>query len=255
MTGHPEPGTPADGPGSGGPLPGDAAARAADPRDADALPGDRDALPAEAFADGFAGTLTPGIRPAVLVVDMMRAYYEPGSPFCLPSDESVQAAAEVLGAARQAGVPVLHTVVRYGPDGVDGGVFLRKVPALRLLIGDTPLGEPMPQVAPQAGEPVVVKQYASAFFGTTLASTLHALGVDTVVIVGVSTSGCVRASALDALQHGFVPLVVREAVGDREPAVHDASLYDLQAKYAEVVSLATATAYLAAHVPQGQPPE
>ncbi|USQ81521.1 isochorismatase family protein [Ornithinimicrobium faecis] len=196
------------------------------------------------FADGFAGSLTPGARPAVLVVDMMRAYFEPESPFCLPDDGCVQAASEVLVAARAAGVPVLHTLVRYGPDGVDGGVFVRKVPALRLLIGESELGQPMPAVAPLPGEPVVIKQYASAFFGTSLASTLQSLRVDTVVILGVSTSGCIRATAVDALQHGFVPLVVREAVGDREPAVHDASLYDLQAKYAEVISLTDTTAYL-----------
>lgn len=196
------------------------------------------------FAEGFAGSLTPGDRPAVLVVDMMRAYFEPASPFCLPEDGCVPAAAEGLVAARAAGVPVLHTLVRYGPDGVDGGAFVRKVPALRLLIGESELGQPMPAVAPHPGEQVVIKQYASAFFGTSLASTLQSLRVDTVVILGVSTSGCIRATAVDALQHGFVPLVVREAVGDREPAVHDASLYDLQAKYAEVVSLTDATAYL-----------
>jgi maleamate amidohydrolase len=89
-----------------------------------------------------------------------------------------------------------------------------------------------------------MKQYASAFFGTSLASTLTSHGVDTLVIAGVSTSGCVRASALDACQHGFVPLVVREAVGDRHAAPHEASLFDLQAKYAEVVSLAFAEQYL-----------
>lgn len=197
------------------------------------------------FADGFAGSLRPGRAPAVLVIDMMRAYFDPDSPFCLPDQRSVDAAAEVLAAARKAGVPVLHTLVRYGPGGVDGGIFLQKVPALRLLIGQSPLGEPMPATAPLPDETVVVKQYASAFFGTTLASTLRTLGVDTVLLLGVSTSGCVRATAVDALQHGFVPLIVREAVADREPAVHDASLYDLQAKYAEVVSLGEATAYLA----------
>jgi maleamate amidohydrolase len=89
-----------------------------------------------------------------------------------------------------------------------------------------------------------MKQYASAFFGTSLASTLTALGVDTLVIAGVSTSGCVRASALDACQHGFVPLVVREAVGDRHAAPHEATLFDLQAKYAEIVSLGFAGQYL-----------
>lgn len=197
------------------------------------------------FAAGFAGPLRPGKTPAVLVIDMMRAYFEKDSPFCLPDEGCVDAAAEVLAVAREAGVPVVHTLVRYGPDGVDGGIFLRKVPALRLLIGHSPLGEPMPAVAPLSEETVVVKQYASAFFGTSLASTLRSLRVDTVLILGVSTSGCVRASAVDALQHGFVPLVVREAVGDREQPVHDASLYDLQAKYAEVITRSDATTYLA----------
>jgi nicotinamidase-related amidase len=98
-----------------------------------------------------------------------------------------------------------------------------------------PLGEIMPQITPGEHEIVIVKQYASAFFGTTLAATLNALGVDTVIITGVSTSGCVRATAVDALQHGFVPLVVRQAVGDRDPGPHESALFDLQAKYAEVV--------------------
>jgi maleamate amidohydrolase len=91
---------------------------------------------------------------------------------------------------------------------------------------------------------VITKQYASAFFGTSLGSTLTALGVDTVIISGLSTSGCVRASAVDAVQHGFIPVVVREAVGDRDPAPHEANLFDLQAKYADVVSLAETQSYL-----------
>lgn len=196
------------------------------------------------FAEGFAGALTPGKRPVVVAVDMMSAYFDPDSPFCLPDDGCLGAAAQVIAAARTAAVPVIHTIVRFGAGGMDGGIFLRKVPALRLLIGDSPLGQLMPQVDREPDELVLVKQYASAFFGTTLAPILQSLGADTVVLVGVSTSGCIRASAVDALQHGFVPLVVREAVGDREPAVHEASLYDLQAKYAEVISLTEATTYL-----------
>ncbi|GAB1511221.1 isochorismatase family protein [Actinophytocola sp. KF-1] len=195
--------------------------------------------------EGFDGRLTPGRRPAVIAVDLMRAYFEEGSPLCLPSRDCLDAASRVLAAARAHGVPVLHTRVAFGPGGVDGGVFVRKVPALRHLFdGGGPLGELMPEVAPAAGELVLVKQYASAFFGTTLASTLLAQGVDTVVLVGVSTSGCVRASAVDAIQHGFVPLVVRDAVGDRTERTQAANLYDLQAKYAEVVGEADVTAYL-----------
>jgi nicotinamidase-related amidase len=196
------------------------------------------------FADGFAGRLIPGRRPAVLAIDMMRAYFDEQSPFCLPSTSCLDSASRVLAAARATGVLVVHTRVEYGPKGVDAGVFLRKVGGLAQLIGPGPMSELMPQVAPADGELVVVKQYASAFFGTSLASTLVSAGVDTVVVLGVSTSGCVRASAVDALQYGFVPLVVREAVADRDDGPHEANLYDLQAKYAEVLDAQTAVAYL-----------
>lgn len=196
------------------------------------------------FAEGFAGTLSPGRRPVVLAIDLMRAYFDEDSPLCLPSASCLDSASRTIAVAREHHVPVVHTRVEYGPGGVDGGVFFRKVAALNQLVGGGPMNELMPQVAPTDDELVVVKQYASAFFGTTIASTLQAQGVDTVVIVGVSTSGCVRASAVDALQHGFMPLVVRDAVGDRDQGPHEANLYDLQAKYAEVVDEKTAVGYL-----------
>ena len=107
------------------------------------------------------------------------------------------------------------------------------------------LGEPASEVAPEPGEVVVTKQYASAFFGTSLATTLRTMGVDTVVLVGLTTSGCIRASAVDALQHGFVPVVVADAVGDRDRRPHEANLLDLAAKYADVVTEAEAVAALA----------
>ena len=189
----------------------------------------------DGFDDGFDGTLRPGRRPAVLAIDMMRAYFEQASPLCLPSRDCLASGARVLSAARASGVPVIHTRVQFAPDGSDGGVFVRKVRALEQLYGGGPLSELMPEVAPVEGELVITKQYASAFFGTSLASTLVARGIDTVVLVGVSTSGCIRATGVDAVQHGFIPLVVRDAVGDRTPQAHDANLFDLQAKYAEVV--------------------
>ena len=195
-------------------------------------------------AEAFGATLTPGSRPAVLAIDLMRAYFDPASPLFLPADACLHSAARVLEAARAHGVPVVHTRVSYGPGGLDGGVFFRKVPALAHLVGDSPMGELMPQVAPRDDEVVVVKQYASAFFGTSLATTLHARGIDTVVVVGVSTSGCVRASVVDAIQHGFVPLVVEDAVGDRSPDPHRANLHDLRTKYAEIVDEAAAITYL-----------
>jgi maleamate amidohydrolase len=201
-------------------------------------------VPGAGFDEGFAGALRPGRRPVVLAVDLMRAYFDPASPLYLPTRECLASAARVLAAARLNGVPVVHTRVEFAADGSDGGVFVRKVPALQQLFGGGPMSELMPEVAPRDDELVITKQYASAFFGTSLAPTLVARGVDTVVVVGVSTSGCVRATGVDAVQHGFVPLVVRDAVGDRTAQTHDASLFDLQAKYAEVVDEATAVAYL-----------
>ena len=195
---------------------------------------------------GFGSSLAPGQRPALLVIDFVRAYLVEGSPLYAGVEPARAAAQALLEAARRARVPVFHTNVQYQPGGRDGGVFFRKVPALACFeAGARPdLASFAVGLEPIAGETVVTKQYASAFFGTSLASTLTALGVDTLLIAGVSTSGCVRASAVDACQHGFVPLVVRDAVGDRHPAPHDASLFDLQAKYAEVVGLEWAQAYL-----------
>ena len=191
-------------------------------------------------APAFGGRLGWGSRPALLLVDLMRAYFTAGSPLDLGSTAAVDVSARLLAAAREHGVPVIHTAVHYRAGAVDAGLFIRKVAALALLADDQPGGmrELMPQVAPLGDEVVIVKQYASAFFGTSLASTLHALQVDTVVIVGVSTSGCIRASATDALQHGFRPLVVADACADRTQELHRSNLRDLGAKYADVIDSA-----------------
>jgi maleamate amidohydrolase len=146
----------------------------------------------------------------------------------------------VLAAARAANVPVIFTNVVFQAGGLDGGLFYRKVPALKCFDAGSSLGAFPPTLQPGPGELVISKQYASAFFGTSLASTLTAQGIDTLMITGLSTSGCVRATALDALQHGFAPFVIRDACGDRHAAPHEANLFDLQAKYAEVVSEARA---------------
>jgi nicotinamidase-related amidase len=195
---------------------------------------------------GFTNRLGFGRRPALVVVDFCLAYLEPSSPLYAGAEAARDACAELLGAARAAGVPVLHTRVEFEPGGANGGLWFRKVTALSCFERGNALAEPPPSLAPRAGETVVTKQYASGFFGTSLASTLVARQVDTVLIAGVSTSGCVRATALDALQHGFVPVVVREAVADRDPRVHNANLFDLEAKYADVVDLGEVTAYLSA---------
>lgn len=199
---------------------------------------------------GFAGHLPFGQRPALVLVDYVEAYLQPHSPLYAPRFEAaLQSGIRLTAAARAAGIPVVFTCVLYTPGGVDGGIFYRKVPALQVYQQGSALAAFAPALQPQPGEPVVVKQYASAFFGTSLAATLTALGVDTVLIGGFSTSGCVRATTLDAMQHGFVPYVVREACGDRDARPHEANLFDLQAKYAEVVSEAEALGLLAALPP------
>ena len=197
----------------------------------------------------FSGRLGWGTQPALLVVDFVRAYTEPGGPFLLPDPgPAVAATAALLDAARAGGRPVVWTVVRYTAGLTDGGLFVRKVPALAAFAENAGggWGEIAPPLTPRPGEPVVAKQYASAFFGTWLASSLNAVGVDTVVISGVSTSGCIRASATDALNNGFRPLVVRQACADRSVALHENNLADLDAKYADVIDLDEAVDGLAA---------
>ncbi|HEY0939831.1 MAG TPA: isochorismatase family protein [Steroidobacter sp.] len=200
-------------------------------------------------ARGYGGSLQPGVHPALLVIDFVQAYTQPDSPlYAGPDIEGTrQACQDLLALCRSAVVPIVHTNVAYHDGGRDGGVFFRKVPALRIFErgARSPLAEFAPGLSPEHGEVVITKQYASAFFGTTLASTLTALGVDTLLIAGVSTSGCVRATAVDCCQHGFVPLVVRDAVGDRGAGPHEANLFDLQTKYAEVVTLDHVRTYLA----------
>jgi maleamate amidohydrolase len=196
------------------------------------------------YAGAFDGQLAPGRRAALLVVDVVMAYLEPSSPLYAGVEAALASNERLLAGARAAGVPVIFTNVVYRPDGLDGGLFFRKVPALGCFVVGSPLGAFPATMRPQSSELVISKQYPSAFFGTALAPALRVMNVDTLVITGFSTSGCVRASALDALCHGFAPFVVREACGDRHPGPHDASLFDLQAKYAEVVDEARALGIL-----------
>jgi len=196
------------------------------------------------YAGAFDGKLAPGRRPALLIVDMVMAYLTPGSPLALDGASALGAAARLADVARGAGAPVIFTNVVYRAGGRDGGLFYRKVPALKVFQEGSILGEFSATLRPRADELVVTKQYASAFFGTSLASTLRSLDIDTLLIVGFSTSGCVRATALDALQSGFAPFVVRDACADRHASPHEANLFDLQAKYAEVIDEAAAAGIL-----------
>ena len=195
---------------------------------------------------GFSNRLGFGEHPALVVVDFCQAYLDPDSPLYAGVEDAREACIRILAAARNAQIPVLHTRVEFQPGGADGGIFFRKVAALECFVRGNPLGAYGEGLEPADDEVVVVKQYASGFFGTSLASTLTSQGVDTLIITGVSTSGCVRATALDACQHGFIPIVVRDACGDRDQRVHEANLFDLDAKYADVVSEQEVLDFLAA---------
>ncbi|MFM5914906.1 MAG: N-carbamoylsarcosine amidohydrolase [Chakrabartia godavariana] len=192
------------------------------------------------YAGAFDGTLPYGARPALIVIDLVEAYLQPGSPLYAGIEPALDSAVRLVAAARAAGIPVIFTNVAYQKGGADGGVFFRKIPALKVFEEGSPLGAFPAVLSPQVGDLVITKRYASAFFATHLAATLTAQGIDTVMLCGTSTSGCVRATALDACQHGFVPYVVRDACGDRHAGPHEANLFDMQAKFAEVVSAAQA---------------
>ena len=199
----------------------------------------------EVYAKARLGeSVTLGSRPAVLVVDFSCGFTDPECTLGADMTEQVEATKRLLDAARAKGLPVIFTTIGFEPSLKDGGLWLEKVPAL----GDLQIGgrwvEIDPRLEPQEGETIVVKKGASAFFGTNLAAILISQGIDSVVLCGATTSGCVRATAIDLLQYGFPTLVPRECVGDRAQAPHDANLFDIQAKYADVVSVEEALDYV-----------
>ena len=209
------------------------------------MPDDASDLAAR-YSGAFDGRLTFGKRPALIVIDMVKAYFDRASPLYAGVEQALESTHRLLAAARAAGILVIFTNVVFQAGGKDGGLFYKKLPALKCFDAGSPLGAFAEGLVPAASELVITKQYASAFFGTSLASTLAASRVDTLLITGVTTSGCVRATALDAMQYGFAPFVVRDACGDRHAAPHEANLFDLQAKYAEVISEDQAAQFLAA---------
>lgn len=187
-----------------------------------------------------------GRRPALLLVDFVQAYFEPSCDLYARVEDALASAIRVRNAARAAGVPVVYTNVVYQKQALNGGRFYQKAKPLRHFLEGSPMGAWPARLNVSEDELVVSKQYPSAFFGTSLASTLTTWGIDTLLITGLTTSGCVRASCVDACSHGFIPIVVREACGDRHEAPHKANLFDMNAKYADVVSESEAVAYIAA---------
>ena len=193
---------------------------------------------------GIGQNVTLGSRPAVLVVDFSCGFTDPECTLGADMTAEVEATRQLLDAARAKGLPVVFTTIGYEPSLKDGGLWLQKVPSL----GDLQVGgrwvEIDPRLEPREDETIVLKKGASAFFGTNLASILISQQIDSVILCGATTSGCVRATAIDLLQYGFPTLVPRECVADRAQAPHDANLFDIQAKYADVVPLDDVLAYV-----------
>jgi len=190
-------------------------------------------------ASGFGNALGFGKRPCLLIVDTVMAYLEKQSPLYAGVEAELRAIEELLQGARATSIPRILTNVRYQAKGRDGGLFYKKIKALACFDAGNPLGAFPQSISPRDDELVITKQYASAFFGTSLAATLNTIGCDCLIICGYTTSGCIRATALDALQNGFIPIVVEQACGDRDADIQAANLFDLQAKYADVLSLKT----------------
>ena len=199
---------------------------------------------------GFGERQGAGRRPALLVIDMSLGFTSPDSPLVCDLDDVVEAIRRLLEAARVKGLPVVFTTVSYGEgDRVVAKAFIDKVPILLTLAEGSAFTEIDPRLAPRPEEPVLNKLFASAFFGTPLQSLLAAHGCDSVIVTGASTSGCVRATAVDVLQNGYRLMIPREAVGDRNPAAHEQALYDVDAKYGDVISLDEVLAAIAASEP------
>ena len=194
---------------------------------------------------GFGQKIGFGARPALIVIDIINAFTDTSMPLGAPLDPQVAAIQPLIAVAHERKVPVIFSTVMYhDAEFKDAGIWGLKMGGTTTLKAGTPAVEVDKRLDFGPDDSLLVKKYASCFFGTDLISRLTSRNVDTLIITGCTTSGCVRATAVDAVQTGLRPMVVREAVGDRSVAAHDQSLFDLQAKYADVVSLDETLQYL-----------
>ena len=186
-------------------------------------------------AQSFGGRVGIGSRPALCIVDFVNGFIDPKVFGGGNIAEAVANTLGLLAAARRGGLPVAFTRVVYSEDGRDHGAFIRKVPALAKLTERAPDGQIVPELAPHLGELILRKTQPSAFFGTGYAENLRQQGIDTVIVAGCTTSGCVRATVVDAMSYDFRTIVARDCVGDRSLAAHDANLFDMEQKYADLM--------------------
>ncbi len=189
----------------------------------------------ENYRKAYGNRIGFGQRPALIMIDFVRAYFDPACELYADVDDALASALRIRKAARANGVPIIYTNVSYHPDGSDGGRFYQKAKPLHNFIRGNPMGNWPEGLEVGDDELVISKQYPSAFFGTSLASTLTTWGIDTLIHTGLSTSGCVRATCVDCCSHGFIPIIAREGVGDRHEAPHESNLFDMNAKYGDVV--------------------
>jgi maleamate amidohydrolase len=186
---------------------------------------------------GFAGSVGFGSRPALVLVDFVVGFNDPAHFGGGNIGAAVRRSVGLLAFARDRGWPVAHTRVVYAEDGSDAGAFTLKAPGLLKLTESSPLSHFVPELPPRAGELVIRKRQASAFFGTEFAPWLAFRGVDTLAVAGCTTSGCVRATVVDAVSHGLRTIVVTDCVGDRALGPHEANLFDMGQKYADLLRL------------------
>ncbi len=198
----------------------------------------------ENYKRAYGNRIGFGRKPALIFIDFVEGYFNETCELYADVDDALASALRIREVARQKGVPVIYTNVVYQAGGKDGGRFFQKALPLRNFIQGNPMGDWPKGLEVGEGELVISKQYPSAFFGTSLASTLASWGVDTLIHTGVTTSGCVRATCIDSCSHGFIPIIPREAVGDRHEAPHEANLFDMDAKYGDVVSESDVIDYL-----------
>lgn len=194
---------------------------------------------------GFGGRVGFGERPALLIIDLANAWMESDSPLGSPQESVLDNTLKVLTAARSADIPIVFTTMAYQPDLRDAGVvYVKKLKHVAVQIQGTRAAELHPALERRPSEPLIVKPRASAFFGTNLVSHLIGQRVDTVIVTGVSTSGCIRATSESAFNYDFHVIVPREAVGDRSPSAHEANLFDIDNRFGDVVDVSETVSYL-----------
>jgi len=193
---------------------------------------------------GLGGRVGFGKRPALLVIDMIRGFTDVSSALASNMDDQIEAINQLLDLARTRQVPIIFSTVAYDAGLQEAGIWIRKIPSAKLLVEGSEWVEVDERLHRRPNEMVLVKKYASCFFGTDLASRLMNRNIDTLLITGCTTSGCVRATSVDSCSYGLHTIIVQEAVGDRAELPHIANLFDIDAKYGDVVSLEEALGYL-----------